>query len=99
MAWAKRFIRRRSLEWRCVYLGSGASRSRILKSGGVERALLIVSWMLLIVVEIVNSAIKTIVDRIEKNNTSSQNRPRTWGLAAVFDRACGYGLDTDFVLE
>jgi diacylglycerol kinase (ATP) len=56
----------------------------ILKSGGVERALLIGSWMLVIVVEIVNSAIETIVDRIGKERHDLSRRAKDLGSAAVF---------------
>jgi diacylglycerol kinase (ATP) len=56
----------------------------ILKSGGVERALLIGSWMLVIVVEIVNSAIETIVDRIGKEQHELSKRAKDMGSAAVF---------------
>lgn len=56
----------------------------ILKSGGVERALLIGSWLLVIVVEIVNSAIEAIVDRIGKEQHELSRRAKDLGSAAVF---------------
>jgi len=56
----------------------------VLKSGGVERALLIGSWMLVIVVEIVNSAIEAIVDRIGKERHELSGRAKNLGSAAVF---------------
>jgi diacylglycerol kinase (ATP) len=56
----------------------------VLKSGGVERALLIGSWMLVMVVEIINSAIETVVDRIGKERHELSRRAKDLGSAAVF---------------
>jgi len=56
----------------------------ILKSGGVERALLIGSWMLVMVVEIVNSAIETVVDRIGRERHELSRKAKDLGSAAVF---------------
>ena len=49
----------------------------ILKSAGVERALLIGRWILVLVVEMVNSAIETVVDRIGGKPMISQKRRKT----------------------
>jgi len=46
----------------------------ILKSAGVERALLIGTWMLVLVIEMLNTAIETVVDRIGGKPMISQKR-------------------------
>lgn len=51
---------------------------------GMERALLIGSWMLVIVVEMVNSAIEAAVDRIGKERHELSRRAKDLGSAAVF---------------
>jgi diacylglycerol kinase (ATP) len=56
----------------------------ILTSVGVERALLIGSWMLVIVVEMVNSAIEAAVDRIGKERHDLSRKAKDFGSAAVF---------------
>ena len=56
----------------------------MLKRDAVERALLIGSWMLVIVVEILNSAIETVVDRIGKEHHELSGRAKDLGSAAVF---------------
>ncbi len=61
-----------------------------LTSEGVEHALLIGRWILVLVVEMVNSAIETVVDRIggkpmisQKRRKTSVRRPSSIVLAAV----------------
>jgi len=56
----------------------------LLRSGGAERALLIGSWMLVIVVEVINSAIETVIDRIGKERHELSGRAKDLGSAAVF---------------
>ena len=56
----------------------------MLTSTGVERALLIGSWMLAIVVEMVNSAIEAAVDRIGKERHDLSRKAKDFGSAAVF---------------
>ena len=56
----------------------------LVRSGGVDRALLIGSWMLVIVVEVINSAIETVVDRIGKEHHELSRRAKDLGSAAVF---------------
>jgi diacylglycerol kinase (ATP) len=51
---------------------------------GVERALFIGSWLAVIVVEIINSAIETIVDRIGSDLHELSGRAKDLGSAAVF---------------
>jgi diacylglycerol kinase (ATP) len=56
----------------------------ILTSVGVERALLIGSWMLVIVVEMVNSAIEATVDRIGNERHDLSRKAKDFSSAAVF---------------
>ena len=51
---------------------------------GVERALLIGSWLLVMIVELINSAIETIVDRIGSERHDLSGRAKDLGSAAVF---------------
>ncbi|MGE5215969.1 MAG: diacylglycerol kinase [Chloroflexota bacterium] len=55
-----------------------------LGSTALERALLIASWLLVIVVELLNSAIETIVDRIGGERHELSGRAKDIGSAAVF---------------
>ena len=56
----------------------------LLTSTGVERALLIGSWMLVIVVEMVNSAIEAAIDRIGQESHELSRKAKDFGSAAVF---------------
>ena len=56
----------------------------ILTSTGVERALLIGSWMLVLVVEMVNSAIEAAIDRIGTESHELSRKAKDLGSAAVF---------------
>jgi diacylglycerol kinase (ATP) len=51
--------------------------------GGFERALLIGSWLLVMVVEIINSAIETVVDRVSLEQNELSGRAKDLGSAAV----------------
>ena len=51
---------------------------------GIERALLIGSGLMVIVVELVNSAIETVVDRIGSDLHDLSGRAKDFGSAAVF---------------
>jgi diacylglycerol kinase (ATP) len=55
-----------------------------LGRSGVERALLIGSWLFVIVVELINSAIETVVDRIGADLHELSGRAKDLGSAAVF---------------
>ena len=55
-----------------------------LGQGGVERALLIGSCLLVIVVELVNSAIESVVDRIGREPHELSGRAKDLASAAVF---------------
>ena len=54
-----------------------------LGHSGVERALLIGSWMLVLVVEIVNSAIEAVVNRIGPERHTLSGMAKDMGAAAV----------------
>jgi len=54
-----------------------------LGTNGVERALLIGSWLLVIVVELINSAIESVVDRIGSECNELSRRAKDLGSAAV----------------
>ncbi len=56
----------------------------LLTSAGVERALLIGSWMLVIVVEMINSAIEATIDRIGEERHELSRKAKDFGSAAVF---------------
>ena len=51
---------------------------------GVERALLIGSWIFVVVVEMINSAIETVVDRIGQEHHELSRKAKDLGSAAVF---------------
>ena len=50
----------------------------------VERALLIGSWLAVVVIELINSAIETVVDRIGSDLHELSGRAKDLGSAAVF---------------
>jgi diacylglycerol kinase (ATP) len=51
---------------------------------GVERALLAGSWMVVIIVELLNSAVETTVDRVGREQHELSGRAKDLGSAAVF---------------
>ena len=55
-----------------------------LGRSGVERALLIGSWVLVILVELVNSAIEAVVDRIGPDRHELAGKAKDLGSASVF---------------
>lgn len=56
----------------------------VLTSTGMERALLIGSWMLVLVVEMVNSAIEAAVDRMGSERHELSKKAKDFASAAVF---------------
>jgi diacylglycerol kinase (ATP) len=58
-------------------------------SSGIERALLIGSWLFVIIVELVNSAIESAVNRIGPERHELAGRAKDLGSASVF---CGITL-------
>lgn len=73
-----------SLRLELVILAAAIPAAWSLKTTAVERALLIGSWMLVIVVEMINSAIETAVDRIGMEPSELSGRAKDMGSAAVF---------------
>jgi diacylglycerol kinase (ATP) len=55
-----------------------------LGESGVERALLIGSWVLVILVELMNSAVEAVVDRIGLERHELAGRAKDLGSASVF---------------
>ena len=56
----------------------------MLAKSSSERALLIGSWILVVIVEILNSAIEVVVDRIGVERDELSGRAKDLGSAAVF---------------
>jgi diacylglycerol kinase (ATP) len=56
----------------------------LLPAGGVGRALMIASILLVLIVELLNSAVETTVDRISLENHQLAKRAKDIGSAAVF---------------
>lgn len=54
-----------------------------LGEGGAERALLVVSILLVLIVELINSAIEATVDRIGEERAELSGRAKDMGSAAV----------------
>lgn len=54
-----------------------------LGNTGVERALLLASWMLVPIIELLNSAIESVVDRIGQEHHELSGRAKDIGSAAV----------------
>jgi len=55
-----------------------------LGGSGSERALLIGSWLMVLVVELVNAAIEAVIDRIGPEKHELSGRAKDLGSAAVF---------------
>jgi diacylglycerol kinase (ATP) len=55
----------------------------VLGGSGVERAMLIGSYLLVIVIELVNSAVETVVDRIGRERHELSGRAKDLASAAV----------------
>jgi diacylglycerol kinase (ATP) len=55
-----------------------------LGRSGVERALLIGSWVLVLLVELVNSAIESVIDRIGLERHELAGKAKDLGSASVF---------------
>jgi len=55
-----------------------------LSEGAVEQVLMLGSWLLVIIVELLNSAIEATVDRISTEHHELSGRAKDLGSAAVF---------------
>ncbi len=69
-----------------------------LGQNGVERALLLGSWLLVPVVEMLNSAIEAVVDRIGPEQHELSGQAKDIGSAAVFLAICLFLLVWGLVL-
>ncbi len=56
----------------------------LLGADGIERALLLSSLMLVLIVELLNTAVETVVDRVGTENNELSGRAKDIGSAAVF---------------
>ncbi len=92
LLWALRFSLRgllgalrteEALRLELIILAAVIPVALILEGGVVERALLIGSWMAVIVVELINTAIETTVDRIGSERNELSGRAKDLGSAAV----------------
>lgn len=59
---------------------------------GVERALLIGSWLFVLVVELLNSGLETVVDRIGPEHHALSKRAKDLGAAAVMTAVLTAGI-------
>lgn len=72
-----------ALRYEFYVLAVAAPLGWVLGGSGVERALLIGSYLLVIVIELVNSAIETVVDRIGREHHELSGRGKDLASAAV----------------
>jgi len=56
----------------------------LMQFAAIERALLIASLMLVLIVELLNSAVEAVVDRVSMDNHDLSKRAKDIGSAAVF---------------
>lgn len=55
---------------------------------GIEKALLIGSWLIVIIAELLNSAVEAITDRVSTEHHELSGRAKDLGSAAVFVALC-----------
>jgi len=79
-AWANESAFRYEIYVLAVALPTAA----LLSKGAVERALMIGSVLLVVVVELINSAIETTVDRVSKDHHELSGHAKDMASAAVF---------------
>lgn len=72
-----------ALRYEFYVLAVAAPVGWYLGGSGVERALLIGSYLLVIVIELVNSAVETVVDRIGREHHELSGRAKDLASAAV----------------
>ena len=65
---------------------------------GVERALLIGSWLLVLIVELLNSALEAVVDRIGSEHHELAGRAKDAGSAAVMGALILTGVTWGLIL-
>ena len=72
-----------ALRYEIYVLFAALPAAWLLGRGGVERALMIGSCLQVVVVELVNSALETVVDRIGREHHELSGRAKDIGSAAV----------------
>jgi diacylglycerol kinase (ATP) len=75
--------RERAFQQELILLAVGVPLAIWLGESGVERVLLIVSILLAMIVEVVNSAIETAVDRISLERSELSGRAKDLGSLAM----------------
>jgi len=73
-----------AFRYECYVLAVALPAGWLLGKGAVERALLIGSVLLVVVVELINSAIETTVDRVGKESNELSGHAKDFASAAVF---------------
>ncbi len=76
--------RERPFQQELIVGAAGVPLAVWLGDDGIERALLIASLLLVLVVELVNSALETVVDRVGAERHELSGRAKNLGSAAVF---------------
>lgn len=82
LAYAAR--RERAFQQELIVTVAGIPLAVFLGDTGVERALLIGSLFLVLIVELLNSAVETVVDRIGTEQNELSGRAKDLGSLAVF---------------
>ncbi|MCH7740246.1 MAG: diacylglycerol kinase [Chloroflexi bacterium] len=76
--------RERAFQQELIVTAAGIPLAVFLGDSGVERVLLIGSLFLVLIVELLNSAIETVVDRIGTEPNELSGRAKNLGSLAVF---------------
>ena len=76
--------RERPFQQELIVGAAGVPLAVWLGGDGIERALLIASLLLVLIVELVNSAIEAVVDRVGAERHELSGRAKNLGSAAVF---------------
>lgn len=87
-----------ALRYECVLLALVIPAALWFGRSGLDRALLIGSWLMVILCELINSAIETIVDRIGVEDHELSGRAKDLGSATVFMALVIVGVVWLFVL-
>jgi diacylglycerol kinase (ATP) len=69
-----------------------------LDIGALEKAVLVLSTLLVLIVEILNSALETLADRISTDYDRNLGRVKDYGSAAVFLAILAAGLCWSFII-
>jgi len=82
------FVREEAFRQEIIMLAILAPLACWWGRNGVERALLIGSWMIVPALEMLNAAIEAVVDRISTEHHDLSGRAKDYGSAAVFIAIC-----------